>query len=25
VRLPSGVRPGTDYFVRPTAEGGAVV
>ena len=25
VRLPAGVRPGTDYFVRPMADGGAVV
>jgi hypothetical protein len=24
VRLPHGVRPGTDYFVRPTPDGGAV-
>jgi hypothetical protein len=25
VRLPAGVRPGTDYFVRPMVDGGAVV
>ena len=25
VQLPAGVRPGTDYFVRPMADGGAVV